>query len=62
LEVWRKLHMTIIFVTHSVFESVYLSQRVIAMSQRPGRINAEFRIDTPEPRVEEFRMSARYGA
>jgi NitT/TauT family transport system ATP-binding protein len=62
LELWRKLHMTIIFVTHSVFESVYLSQRVIAMSQRPGRINAEFRIDTSEPRVEDFRMSADYAA
>jgi NitT/TauT family transport system ATP-binding protein len=60
LELWRKLHMTIVFVTHSVFESVYLSQRVIVMSQRPGRISAEFRIDTPEPRVEDFRMSAGY--
>jgi NitT/TauT family transport system ATP-binding protein len=62
LELWRKLNMTVIFVTHSVFESVYLSQRVIVMSQRPGRINAEFRIDTPEPRVEDFRMSAGYAA
>jgi NitT/TauT family transport system ATP-binding protein len=62
LELWRKLHMTVIFVTHSVFESVYLSQRVIVMSQRPGRINAAFHIDTPEPRVEDFRMSAGYAA
>jgi ABC-type nitrate/sulfonate/bicarbonate transport system, ATPase component len=54
--------MTVVFVTHSVFESVYLSQRVIVMSQRPGRISAEFRIDTPEPRVEDFRMSAGYAA
>ncbi len=62
LELWRKLSMTVIFVTHSVFESVYLSQRVIVMSERPGRINAEFPIDTPEPRVEDFRMSAGYAA
>src|SRR5215217_7933629 len=62
LELWRKLSMTVIFVTHSVFESVYLSQRVVVMSQRPGRINAEFRIDTPGPRVEDFRMSAGYAA
>jgi NitT/TauT family transport system ATP-binding protein len=62
LDLWRKLNMTVIFVTHSVFESVYLSQRVIVMSSRPGRINAEFRIDTPEPRVEDFRMSAGYAA
>jgi NitT/TauT family transport system ATP-binding protein len=60
LDLWRKLHMTIVFVTHSVFESVYLSQRVIVMSQRPGRISAEFRIDTSEPRSEDFRMSAGY--
>jgi NitT/TauT family transport system ATP-binding protein len=62
LDLWRKLHMTVIFVTHSVFESVYLSQRVFVMSSRPGRISAEFRIDAPEPRVEDFRMSAGYAA
>ena len=62
LELWRKLNMTVIFVTHSVFESVYLSQRVVVMSSRPGRINAEFHIDTPEPGVEDFRMSAGYAA
>ena len=60
LALWRKLRKTIIFVTHSVFESVYLSQRVIVMSARPGRIAAEFRIVAPEPRTEEFRTSADY--
>jgi NitT/TauT family transport system ATP-binding protein len=60
LTLWRSLNMTVIFVTHSVFESVYLSQRVIVMTSRPGRLSAEFRIDTPEPRVEDFRMSAGY--
>ena len=44
LELWRKLRMTIVFVTHSVFESVYLSQRVVVMTARPGRISSEFRI------------------
>ena len=60
LALWRNLRKTIIFVTHSVFESVYLSQRVIVMSARPGRIGAEFHIDAPEPRAEEFRTSADY--
>jgi NitT/TauT family transport system ATP-binding protein len=60
LDLWRNLHKTVIFVTHSVFESVYLSQRVVVMTSRPGRLSAEFRIDTPEPRVEDFRMSAGY--
>ncbi len=54
------LHKTIIFVTHSVFESVYLSQRVTVMTARPGRLANEFRIDTVEPRGEEFRTSAEY--
>jgi NitT/TauT family transport system ATP-binding protein len=62
LALWRGLRKTVIFVTHSVFESVYLSQRVLVMSARPGRTAAEFRIDTPEPRSEEFRTSADYAA
>jgi NitT/TauT family transport system ATP-binding protein len=62
LALWRGLRKTVIFVTHSVFESVYLSQRVIVMSARPGRISAEFRIDAGEPRSEEFRTSADYAA
>jgi NitT/TauT family transport system ATP-binding protein len=61
LSLWRDLRKTVIFVTHSVFESVYLSQRVVVMSARPGRITAEIRITAPEPRVEEFRTSADYG-
>jgi NitT/TauT family transport system ATP-binding protein len=60
LALWRSLRKTVIFVTHSVFESVYLSQRVIVMSARPGRIGAEFHIDAPQPRAEEFRTSADY--
>jgi NitT/TauT family transport system ATP-binding protein len=45
-----------------VFESVYLSQRVIVMTPRPGRISAAFRIDAPEPRGEDFRTSGEYAA
>jgi NitT/TauT family transport system ATP-binding protein len=60
LALWRNLRKTIIFVTHSVFESVYLSQRVIVMTPRPGRLGAQFRIDTLEPRGEDFRTSAEY--
>jgi NitT/TauT family transport system ATP-binding protein len=62
LALWRDLNKTVIFVTHSVFESVYLSQRVIVMTPRPGRIGAEFRITAPEPRGEAFRTSADYAA
>ena len=60
LTLWRNLRKTVIFVTHSVFESVYLSQRVVVMTSRPGRIAAEIGIATVEPRGEEFRTSAAY--
>jgi NitT/TauT family transport system ATP-binding protein len=62
LSLWRNLRKTVIFVTHSVFESVYLSQRVIVMTSRPGRMGAEVRIDAAEPRGEDFRTSAEYAA
>jgi NitT/TauT family transport system ATP-binding protein len=62
LALWRNLRKTVIFVTHSVFESVYLSQRVLVMTPRPGRIAAEIRIDAAEPRGEDFRTSAEYVA
>lgn len=61
LTLWRKLHKTIVFVTHSVFESVYLSQRVLIMSPRPGRIARDVRIQADEPRGEDFRTSPEYG-
>jgi NitT/TauT family transport system ATP-binding protein len=60
LALWRNLRKTVVFVTHSVFESVYLSQRVIVMTSRPGRITAEIRIDAPEPRGADFRTSPTY--
>ncbi|MCS3731461.1 ABC transporter ATP-binding protein [Bradyrhizobium betae] len=60
LALWRSLGKTIVFVTHSVFESVYLSQRVVVMTARPGRIQADIRIETIEPRGEEFRTSTAY--
>ena len=60
LDLWRKLHKTVIFVTHSVFESVYLSQRIVVMTPRPGRVFTELAIDAPFPRDESFRTSADY--
>jgi NitT/TauT family transport system ATP-binding protein len=60
LALWRSLRKTVIFVTHSVFESVYLSQRVLVMTSRPGRIATEIGIETTEPRSEDFRTSADY--
>ncbi len=50
------------FVTHSVFESVYLSQRVFVMTPRPGRISDIVTIDADPSRDESFRTSADYAA
>ncbi len=60
LEVWRRLGCTIVFVTHSVFESVYLSSRILVFRARPGRIAAELEIDPNLPRDEAFRTSPEY--
>ncbi len=51
---------TVLFVTHSVFESVYLSSRVVVMAARPGRVVCEHRIDMSRPRDDAFRTSQRY--
>ena len=60
LALWQSLGKTVVFVTHSVFESVYLSQRIIIMTPRPGRVFAELAIEAPYPRDERFRTSADY--
>jgi NitT/TauT family transport system ATP-binding protein len=60
LALWQELARTVIFVTHSVFESVYLSQRIVVMTPRPGRVFAEIAIPAPYPRDERFRTSADY--
>ena len=55
---WQSKDLATLFVTHSVYESVFLSQRVLVMSARPGRIIAELAIDEPYPRTPAFRHSA----
>jgi NitT/TauT family transport system ATP-binding protein len=60
LHLWEKLGWTVIFVTHSVFESVYLSQRIVVMASRPGRVFTDVPTDAPYPREDEYRTSAVY--
>ena len=62
LKLREKLGCTIIFVTHSVFESVFLSNRIAVMAARPGRVIRELEIGAPYPRDERFRTSADYVA
>ncbi|HUB64239.1 MAG TPA: ABC transporter ATP-binding protein [Methylocella sp.] len=55
-----ELGTTIVFVTHSVYESVYLSSRIVVMAARPGRIVKEMAIEAPAPRGKDFRTSPAY--
>ena len=59
-EIWREQGLTVLFVTHSITEAVFLSSRVLVMAARPGRIVDEVNIDEPGPRGPEFRVSARF--
>ena len=60
LELFARQGLTVIFVTHSVYESVYLSSRIVVMSARPGRISADIPIEATYPRNEEYRTSTFY--
>lgn len=62
LELWQDERFTTIFVTHSVFESVFLSNRIVVMAARPGRVFREMTVDAPYPRDEAFRTSPAYAA
>ena len=62
LTLWEAERFTAIFVTHSVFESVYLSRRIVVMAARPGRVVEDIEVNAPFPRDEVFRTSAGYAA
>jgi NitT/TauT family transport system ATP-binding protein len=62
LALWARQRFTVLFVTHSVFESVYLSQRIVVMAARPGRVIADVATDAPFPRDASFRTSPEYAA
>lgn len=62
LRLWEERRPTILFVTHSVFESVYLSTRIAVMTARPGRIAAELSVGLPQPRGRGLRTSPEYAA
>ncbi len=62
LDLWQRFGFTVIFVTHSVFESVYLSNRIVVMAARPGRVVEDIPVNAPYPRGDEFRTSETYNA
>ena len=62
LKLWEAERFTAVFVTHSVFESVFLSNRIVVMAARPGRVHGEVLVGSPYPRDAAFRTSAEYAA
>jgi len=60
LKLWREDSLTIVFVTHSVYEASFLSTRIVTLSPRPGRIVSEFRLSPPPGRTSEWRASREF--
>ena len=62
LDLWRSKKLTVIFVTHSIHEAVFLSSRVVMMAARPGRVVEQLLIDDPYPRSADFLVTQRFSA
>ena len=62
VRLWWERKLTNVFVTHSIYEAVFLSTRIIVMAANPGRIFRTMTIDQPQPRDEGFRDSAKFAA
>jgi len=60
LQIWERTKKTVLFVTHSIEEAAYLSDRVIVMTARPGRTKDVLRIELPRPRDYEMRLTAEF--
>src|SRR4051812_14846464 len=61
-DLWLRRRMTVIFVTHSIQEAVFLAQRAVVLSRRPGRVLLDRRIDLPDQRTEDLRTTAAFAA
>jgi NitT/TauT family transport system ATP-binding protein len=62
LKLWREDGLTVVFVTHSVYESAFLSTRLIVMTPRPGRVAGEIRVTAPQVRTQEWRATPEFAA
>lgn len=60
LQIWRKTNKTVVFVTHNIAESVFLSDRVYVLSPHPGRLSAVIDITLPRPRTKEMRSAPEF--
>jgi len=62
IQLWWQKKLTVVFVTHSIYEAVFLSTRVVVMSARPGRVVQEVAIDEPHPRTDAWRVTQKFAA
>jgi len=60
LRVWESERKTVLYVTHSIDEAVYMSDRVVLLTARPGRVKAEYSVELPRPRTMEMRGWSTY--
>jgi NitT/TauT family transport system ATP-binding protein len=59
--IWQRRQKTVLMVTHSIGESLFLADRVLVLTQRPGKIKLDLGVDLPRPRAEEMRYTAHFG-
>lgn len=60
-DIWQKRRKTVLMVTHSIGEALFLADRVLVLTQRPGRIKLDLKVDLPRPRLDEMRYTAHFG-
>jgi len=59
--IWQKRRKTVLMVTHSISEALFLADRVLVLTQRPGRICLDLKVDLPRPRTDDMRYSLHFG-
>ncbi len=62
LEIWARVGVTVVFVTHDIDEAIFLGDRILVMSQRPGHIREVLPVDFPRPRAPEIATTSRFAA
>jgi NitT/TauT family transport system ATP-binding protein len=62
LNIWQKRRKTVVMVTHSISEALFLADRVLVLTQRPGQLRLDLAVDLPRPREERMRYTVEFGA